>query len=120
MSALSRRLDVTVTRRDAALVVGVAGGLDSSTSSRLEEELLGLIANAEIRLVLDCSQLVCITSAGLRAVLLAAKKLKNMNGSIVLCGLNHAVWTVFEAAGFTRILSIRPTIEEALAEFSAR
>src|SRR5262245_58383659 len=108
-------MELTMTRRQAALVIGVQGRLDSGTSSRLEQELLALIAKAEHRLVLDCSQLAYITSAGLRAVLLAAKKLKNTDGTLVLCSLNEAVWKVFELAGFTRILSIRPTLEDALA-----
>ncbi len=113
-------MELTVTRRGAVLVVGVQGRLDSATSVRLEQELLGLIAEAECQLVLDCAQLVYITSAGLRAVLLAAKKVKNMNGALVLCSLNDAVWKVFDLAGFTRIMSIRPTLEDALAELQTR
>jgi anti-anti-sigma factor len=82
------------------VIVGVEGRLDSMTSSRLEGELLALIAKAEHRLILDCSRLVYISSAGLRAVLLAAKRLKNAGGVLVLCSLNAAVQKVFDLAGF--------------------
>ena len=65
------------TRHEAALVVDVQGRLDSTTSSRLEQELLSRITTDERCIVLDCSQLAYVTSAGLRAVLLAARKLEN-------------------------------------------
>jgi anti-anti-sigma factor len=70
--------------------------------------------------VLDCSQLAYITSAGLRAVLLTAKKLKNTQGALVLCSLNESVWKVFDLAGFTRILSIHATLQDALAGLPTR
>jgi anti-anti-sigma factor len=113
-------MELTVTRHAAALVVGLEGRLDSATSSRLEQELLSRIAAAERCIVLDCSKLAYITSAGLRAVLLAAKKLKNLDGGLVLCSLNESVWKVFDLAGFTRILSIHPTLHEALAGLPTR
>ncbi len=113
-------MEITVTRRDPALVVGVRGRLDSTTSSQLEQELLSRIATAERCIVLDCSQLAYISSAGLRAVLVAAKKLKNLDGTLVLCSLNESVWKVFDLAGFTRILSIRPTLQDALTGLPAR
>jgi len=112
-------MNLTVTRRDAVVVVGVDGRLDSTTSAKLEAELLGQIANAERQLVLDCSRLAYITSAGLRAVLVAAKKLKNAEGALVLCALSDAVMKVFDLAGFTRILRITPTLDDALAELGA-
>jgi anti-anti-sigma factor len=113
-------MELTVTRHEAALVVGVRGRLDSTTSSRLEQELLSRIAAAERSIVLDCSQLAYITSAGLRAVLLTAKKLKNTQGALVLCSLNESVWKVFDLAGFTRILSIHATLQDALAGLPTR
>lgn len=75
--ALEDGVEISISRSNEVVIVGVEGRLDSTTSSRLEDELLGLIAKAEHRLILDCSRLVYISSAGLRAVLLAAKRLKN-------------------------------------------
>lgn len=113
-------MEIKVTRLPDALVVGVDGRLDSTTAPALEQQLLTLIEAPERRLVLDFSQLVYITSAGLRTVLVAAKRLKNAQGELILCSLNAAVHKVFDIAGFLGILPVRTTLEDALALLRAR
>jgi stage II sporulation protein AA (anti-sigma F factor antagonist) len=109
-------VEISIARSNEVVIVGVEGRLDSTTSSRLEGELLALIAKAEHRLILDCSRLVYISSAGLRAVLLAAKRLRNAGGVLVLCSLSAAVQKVFDLAGFASIIPVRSSVTEALLE----
>jgi len=118
--ALEDGVEISISRSNEVVIVGVEGRLDSTTSSRLEDELLGLIAKAEHRLILDCSRLVYISSAGLRAVLLAAKRLKNAGGMLVLCSLSAAVRKVFDLAGFASIIPVRNSVTEALLEIPGR
>ena len=113
-------VEISIARSNEVVIVGVEGRLDSTTSSRLEVELLALIAKAEHRLILDCSRLVYISSAGLRAVLLAAKRLRNAGGVLVLCSLNAAVRKVFDLAGFASIIPVRSSVTEALLEIPDR
>ena len=118
--ALEDGVEISISRSNEVVIVGVEGRLDSTTSSRLEDELLGLIAKAEHRLILDCSRLVYISSAGLRAVLLAAKRLKNAGGMLVLCSLSAAVRKVFDLAGFASIIPVRNSVTEALLDIPGR
>ena len=113
-------MEISISRSNEVVIVGVEGRLDSTTSSRLEDELLALIAKAEHRLILDCSRLVYISSAGLRAVLIAAKRLKNAGGMLVLCSLSAAVRKVFDLAGFSIIIPVRNSVTEALLEIPSR
>ena len=82
--------------------------------------MLGLIDRGESRLVLDFSRLIFVTSAGLRIVLRAAKRLANARGELVLCALNEAVNEVFDLAGFLPILTVRSSVSEALRHFEDR
>jgi stage II sporulation protein AA (anti-sigma F factor antagonist) len=58
-----------------------------------------------------------ISSAGLRVVLLLAKKLAD-GGALVLFGLQQGVYEVFEMCGFVDILTIAKTRDEALSKLA--
>ena len=59
------------------------------------------------RLILDLAGLDYISSAGLRVVLVAAQKARELGIVLILCGLSGAVHEVFEVSGFLDILPIR-------------
>ncbi|MEO8329077.1 MAG: STAS domain-containing protein, partial [Candidatus Nanopelagicales bacterium] len=55
-----------------------------------------------------------ISSAGLRVLLGAAKKLRASGGTLGMFGLNQSVREVFDISGFSAILSVYPSEAEAL------
>ena len=96
------------------MIVTVTEHLDSATSSIFESRLLGLVERGERRIVVDCSQLDYVNSAGLKVFLLAAKRLEPLGGKLVLCSLAPSVLMIFEMIGFTRIMKIVPSLDDAL------
>ncbi len=54
-------------------VVEVTGRIDSNTAKAFGERLTGLIKDGRARLVVDLKQIIYISSAGFRALLLADK-----------------------------------------------
>lgn len=84
------------------LNVSLTGRLDTNTAPQFEQEL-GLDGFNDV--VLDFSGLEYISSAGLRVVLSAQKKM-NGKGSLKLCNVNETIMEVFEITGFTDILTI--------------
>ncbi len=96
------------------LIVTVSEHLDTSTSSIFESRLLGLVDRGERKIVVDCSTLEYVNSAGLKVFLLAAKRLEPLGGKLVLCALAPSVLMIFEMIGFTRIMKIVPTLDEAV------
>jgi anti-anti-sigma factor len=107
-------MDITEEKRGEVMLLGIKGRLDTSTAGRLEEKLLASIDGGERRLTLDCSQLDYISSAGLRVLLLAVKKMKGVDGKIILCGLKDQIKEVFDIAGFSSLFPSFATQEEAL------
>ncbi len=86
------------------LKITLAGRLDTNTAPELEEALsAGLDGVGE--LTLDMALLQYISSAGLR-VLLAAQKRMNKQGKMRLTNVAEAVMEVFEVTGFADILTI--------------
>jgi anti-anti-sigma factor len=88
--------------------------MDSNTARVVEEKLLSLIDDGESRLVLDCAQLDYISSAGLRVLLMAAKRTTQAKGKMVLATMNDEVKQVFDLTGFSSIFQICGSREEAI------
>lgn len=89
---------------DAVVTLNIVGRLDTSTAPALETAIDGCIAGVQ-ELVLDCSALEYVSSAGLR-VILKAQKLMNAQGSMKLTGVNETIMEVFDITGFADILTI--------------
>lgn len=94
-----------------------AGRLDSNNSAAFEKEILAALDAGENQILLDFSDLAYISSAGLRVVLLTAKKTKASGGKLVLCNLNESINEVFIVSGFNSILDIQANQETALTRF---
>lgn len=97
------------------LVVAPRGRVDSVSSGELERHLVARLDAGARRVVIDLAGVDYISSAGLRVLLLAAKRLKPPQGLLVLCGLGPSVRTVLELAGFTSLFAIEPGRAQALA-----
>lgn len=68
-----------------------------------------------VSLLIDLRELVYVSSAGLRVILMAAKRVRAKGGRIALCGLQPQVAEVFEISGFGAIVPIHADRESALA-----
>lgn len=90
------------------------GRLDSATSIPLELAVLERLQSGCKRLIFDLSGVDYISSAGLRVILLAGKKLRTVEGRLVLCGLREEVRGVFEMSGFLALFAFTQTVDQAL------
>jgi anti-anti-sigma factor len=93
--------------------VALAGRLDSMTAPEVEQRLLARATAASVNLVLDLSGLDYISSAGLRVILMVAKRTKAAQGQFVLCGMKEQIRTIFEVSGFLTILRVVERCEDA-------
>lgn len=101
-------------KKDQAMVLTIEGRLDSITSGTLERKFSTIIEAGEKNFVLDFTDMDYISSAGLRVLLMAAKKTAKLGGKVVLAALCDNVQEVFDIAGFTSIFTITGSQEEAM------
>jgi len=97
------------------VVVTARGRLDGSTSPAFGARLESLAARSEPRLVVDCSGIDFVSSAGLRVVLSVLKRVKAANGMFALCAVQPPVREVLDITGFTGMLNVHSGRAEAVA-----
>lgn len=90
--------------KGTTLILALYGRLDTNTAPQLEQEIRGL-AEEITELIFDMKELVYISSAGLR-VLLGAQKRMNAQGCMRVRHVGEEVMDVFRLTGFTDILTI--------------
>lgn len=104
---------VSVTR--GVPVHAIKGRVDSASAGEMEKALLPLFGTPGERAIVDFSSLDYISSAGLRVVLMLAKRARQSQGRLVLCSLSPQVREVFEISGFLKILDVAPDPGAALS-----
>ena len=97
-------MTITEKRQGTELTLAIEGRLDTTNFKELEQKVQSGIDGVEF-LVMECSGLEYISSAGLRAML-AAQKAMNKQGKMVVRGANENVMEIFELTGFTKVLTI--------------
>jgi len=107
---------IDATEQEGALVLSFRGRLDSGNSNDAEAIILDKLQNGAQRIVFDMSGLEYISSAGLRVVLTAAKRLKQVGGRMALCGMRPTVREVFSISGFLSFLVVCDSESEALSK----
>jgi anti-anti-sigma factor len=107
-------MDVKVEVVEGVTCVALAGKLDASTVADAERRLVEIIDGGANAMILELSALTYISSAGLRVLLVAAKKLKTKRGQLVLCGIQRYVKEVLDISGFSAVFPTAPDRTAAL------
>lgn len=95
-----------VTKNEAEKITfEIEGRIDSTTAPELNNVVQESIEGVK-ELVFDFKQVEYISSAGLR-VLLSAQKKMNEQGTMVITNVSENIMSVFEVTGFVGILDIR-------------
>ena len=107
-------MEMTTARQDGVLSIMVVGRIDGSNAIEFQEAIRTSIDDRDRAMIMDCTEVSYIASAGLRAVLTTAKNLSNKNMRFALCALSDHVFEIFEKSGFDQIISIHLSKADAL------
>ncbi len=107
-------IKIEVEEVDGKVVVHIDGRLDAPSAPTLEKKLNLLIDEGKFNLLLDFSKVEYLSSAGMRLLLSASKKIKLKDGKIVIFSIHDDVMDIIKLAGFDKILNICRTEQEAL------
>ena len=97
-------MTIETKKTETATIIEIVGRLDTITAPALDKTINEDIVDTK-NLVLDLKGLEYISSAGLRVLLAAQKKMQKI-GSMKVTGVCEEVMEVFEMTGFADILVI--------------
>jgi anti-sigma B factor antagonist len=87
--------------------------IDYDSAQRFQEQLLAALGDGSTVLIVDFSAVESISSVGLRALVVAAKKSKAGSGKIVVSGLRPVVREVFEISRFDALFPLYDSVDAA-------
>lgn len=108
-------MDIQTKKEANAIVVTITGRLDAVTAPEYERQFNEMIASGETRFVVDFEKLEYISSAGLRALLATAKRLKGSGGQVCFANISGMVKEVFNISGFGTIFQMHDSVHGALS-----
>ena len=111
-------MEISETKSGGTLVITPVGRLNAESAQAFQERLLSSIDAGETSVLLDLAALDYISSAGLRSLLIAAKRLQARDGRFAICALTANVREVFRMSGFDTIIDVHPDRATALQSFA--
>ena len=97
-------MNVTIKEQDGNMVAFLAGSLDTAAAAEAEKAMSPLNDVKGKDIIIDCTDLEYISSAGLRVLLMAVKKLGN--GSVTVINASEPVKEIFETTGFDQMIAV--------------
>jgi len=112
--------ELTVDKRDVADVTLLypKGFINAHTVRLFEGEIRGALEQGRFKIVVNCSGLSYIASAGLGALMGAIEEIRGSGGDLRLASLNETVLNIFEILGFNLLYRIYPSEMDAILSFA--
>ena len=110
-------MTIAIEPSEKAQIISLQGQVNSSNAATVESEVLAVVQGGAKNVLLNMTELSYISSAGLRVVLVLAKRLKQAGGKLVIYGMQPHVREVFDISGFLAILNVTASRSEALEQF---
>ena len=99
-------MEITTSKDNNYTVLNLNGRLDTNTSGSLEDRLEELFDKNENFIKLDFKELEYLSSAGLRVLLGAQKKINSSEGDMIIKNANSDIKEIFSITGFLDILKV--------------
>jgi anti-sigma B factor antagonist len=112
---LAVALTVSTRNDPGCAIVAASGDVDISTSPDLREALANVLAAGNRSLVVDLSAVRFIDSTGLGVLVGAYTAVRNAGGRLALVNDHAAVLKVLSITALDEVLSVRPTLDKAVA-----
>jgi anti-anti-sigma factor len=101
---------------DDVTIVEAYGRLDSTTAKEFGDRLIALVQAGRSSIVVDLGNIVYISSAGFRVLLIANRATSEKQGKLALCGVTGEVKRLFEIGSFTDEFLICPTQADGIGK----
>lgn len=114
-------MELTVDSKNAGGVTLIypRGFINAHTVRLFENEIQRSVDTQRFKIVVNCSDLRYIASAGLGAMMGVIEDLRGRGGDLRLSDLGEGVKAIFEMLGFTQLYRVYPSEVEAVASFGS-
>ena len=112
---MENSLAIGESRAGNVCVLAVSGRIDSTNAEQLMARLRNLLSSGEKAVVLDLSEVIYLTSAAFRVLLVATDEAERNTARFVLCSVLGHVRELFEMGGLLDAFTIHGSREEAVA-----
>lgn len=110
-------LDIRISQASPVAVVEAQGRIDSNTAHELGEALSQVIEGGCSQIVLDIAGVDYMSSAGLRELVSALKKVRGEDGDMRIARVTERVYEVLELSGLHSIFQFFDSPSEAVSSF---
>ena len=117
---MNEHIVADVSTCDGIPVVRVSGTLDSRASGYLYDVLVDSTGKGNTKLIVDLSGVQSMTRAGVRGLVVAARRLAPPRGGMRICGADPSIEALLQGLGHNHLLKCDPTIQASMAKLSDR
>ena len=105
----------TTRKKDTVTICEIEGEINFDSSPKLRKDCLELIEEGQKQLILDFKNITYIDSSGLATLVELLQRVKEVDGSLKLCGFSERVRGVFELTKLDTVFSIFEDTQKALS-----
>jgi anti-sigma B factor antagonist len=98
-------------------LLALEGYLDAHTAPDFEKAVQTEFEAGRVRMLVECSRLTYISSAGLGVFMSFIEEIREAGGDIKICGLAPKVFQVFDILGFSALFDIVPDLPAAIQKY---
>lgn len=99
------------------LILAADGGIDAYNTEQFLGDLGKVVEAGVTKLVVDCRQVLSISSMGVAALVLVHKRLAERGGHVKLAAVQTRVFRILQITRLNTVFQIYPTVDEALQAF---
>ncbi len=107
-------MDITIQEiNNDVTLIGLVGSLDTNTLNALRSRINTLLEQDRRRLIVDCTSLSFVSSAGVGALVMLHRRVNEMDATIRFAGTNGPVLEVMQLMNLGSVLNLSPDIDHA-------
>lgn len=99
------------------LILRADGGLDQQTSQQFLDELESLVQSGLRKIIVDCSGLTYVSSAGLGLLMRVHRMMKKHDGNVKLAGIRGVVSQLLATVHLDKMFEFYPDVDRARLAF---
>lgn len=97
-------------------ILTIKGSLDAHVAPQFDKALKDLLSGTS-RIIVEASGLEYIATAGLGVLMAAYNQAHSKSGNVIICGITDKIRKVFDTMGFSRVLKLASSLDEAKKSF---